>query len=155
MGPTDDKNGSWIGILAPVTGAIGALVAISGPMLVLSSQPGGDGGSIWPLPGLVLMDWAILGVLGFLAAYLGIKPETAGWAWAAWFVVGALFPLMVLGALSIGPFVLLNLIFFTVSAILVTIRMRLSYGKAAGFIALGWLINLGLILLPIVFVGNL
>ena len=73
----ENRNGDkkhWIVLLAPILGAAGALIAIIGPMLILGSQPGGPGNSIWPLPGLVLIDWAILGILGFLASYLGPKP---------------------------------------------------------------------------------
>ncbi len=154
----ENRNGDkkhWIALLAPILGAAGALIAIIGPMLILGSQPGGPGNSIWPLPGLVLIDWAILGILGFLASYLGPKPGLGPWAIAGWFVAGGLMPLMILGALSIGPLVLLSLVFMVASSVLVAIHERLRLGNIAGAFALGLVINLGLILIPIVLVGNL
>ena len=64
-------------------------------------------------------------------------------------------PLMILGALSIGPLVLLSLVFMVASSVLVAIHERLRLGNIAGAFALGLVINLGLILIPIVLVGNL
>jgi hypothetical protein len=113
------------------------------------------GNSIWPLPGLVLMDWAILGVGGFLAAYLGTKPLPGFWARAAWFVPGALFPLMALGALSIGPFVLLSMAFLSASAILVAIHQRMKGREVFVNFALGAFLNLALLLGMIALGGNL
>lgn len=79
MEPENGMNKRWIEFLASGLGAIGALIAIAGPILVLGSQPSGPGSSVWPLPGLVLIDWAVLGVAGFLAAYLGTKPLPGRW----------------------------------------------------------------------------
>ena len=50
-------NERWIEFLASGLGAIGALVAVGGLVLILGSQPGGPAHSIWPLPGMVLIDW--------------------------------------------------------------------------------------------------
>jgi len=102
-----------------------------------------------------LMDWAILGVLGFLAAYLGTKPLPGYWTKAAWFVAGALIPLMVLGALSIGPLVLLTLVFLTASAVLESIHNQQSMLAALGLLAMGLILNLGLLLVLIAIGGNL
>lgn len=124
-------------------------------MLVLGSQMGIPGNSIWPLPGLVLIDWAILGVAGFLTAYLGTKPLPGFWASAAWFVVGALIPLLALGALSIGPFVLICLAFLSASAVLMTIHQRLKGRDIFLNFVLGALVNLGLLLGMIALGGNL
>ena len=139
-------NKRWIDLLASGLGAIGALVAVAGPIVVLGSQPTNPGSSVWPLPGLVLIDWAVLGVAGFLGAYLGTKPLPGLWSKIAWFVAGALIPLMALGALSIGPFVLLSLVFLAASAVLVTIHQRLKGLEILGAFVLGILLNLGLLL---------
>jgi hypothetical protein len=155
MDQNNETNRRWLEYLATGLAAVGALIAIAGPMLVLGSQPGGPGNSNWPLPGLVLMDWAILGVLGFLGAYLGTKPLVGGWARSAWFVVGALIPLMVLGAFSIGPLVLLTLAFLAASAILVTIYKRIKAVDVLGIFLLGVIINLGILLGLIALGGNL
>lgn len=155
MDQNNETNRRWLEYLATGMGVVGALIAIAGPMLVLGSQPGGLGNSNWPLPGLVLMDWAILGVGGFLAAYLGTKPLPGFWARAAWFVAGALFPLMALGALSIGPFVLLSMAFLSASAILVAIHKRMKGRDVFVNFALGALVNLALLLGMIALGGNL
>jgi hypothetical protein len=155
MNQDNGSNRRWIEFLANGLGAIGALIAVAGPVLVLGSQPGGPGYSIWPLPGLVLIDWAVLGVAGFLGTYLGTKPLPGLWGHAAWFVAGALIPLMALGALSIGPFVLFSLVFLAASAVLVTIHQRLKGLEIFGAFALGILINLGLLLGLIILGGGI
>lgn len=146
MDKDQSMNRQWLEILATGLSAVGALVAIAGAMLVLSSQSAGAGDSIWPLPGFVMIDWAIFGVLGFLSAYLGSKPLPEYWAKATWFTAGALIPLMVLGALSIGPYVLISLVFLSASAVLVTIVKRLKGRDIFGALALGIVLNLGLLL---------
>ncbi len=155
MDQNNQTHRPWLEYLATGLGAVGALIAIAGPMLVLGSQSNDPGNSIWPLPGLVLMDWAILGVLGFLAAYLGTKPLPGFWASAAWFAVGALVPLLAIGALSIGPFVLLSMAFFSASAALVTIHRRLTGRDVFGSFILGAVINLSILLGMIALGGNL
>src|SRR5512134_3296846 len=87
-------------------GALGAVIALAGALGIAASQGNAPGDSLWPLPGLVLLDWAGMGVAGF------IGPISAGNGKRkielSWFVVGALLPLIFLGALSIGPLVLLT-----------------------------------------------
>lgn len=72
---------------------IGALIALGGSLIVLIDQAQTSGSSVWPLPALVLIDWAILGVRGFLDIYIGRKPFPAFWPRVVWFDAGALMPL--------------------------------------------------------------
>lgn len=62
---------------------------------------------------------------------------------------------MALGALSIGPFVLLSLVFLAASAVLVTIHQRLKGLAIFEAFALGILLNLGLLLGLIVLGGGI
>ena len=153
MNQSSTTNKGWIELLAAGLGAVAALVAIAGAMLVLSSQSAGSGDSIWPLPGFVMIDWVILGVLGFLAAYLGTKPQPDLWSKAAWFAVGALIPLMALGALSIGPYVLLSLVFQTASALMVTFYKRMKGKDLLMAVLLGIFLN-AIILLGMIALGS-
>jgi len=155
MEQNDGTPKRWIAPLAASLGAVGALIALGGPMLILGSQPDGPGFSNWPLPGMVLLDWAVLGVLGFLSAYLGPKPLPGSWGKTAWLAAGGLMPLMVLGALSIGPLVLLSLVFLIASAVLVAISQRLKAFDAIGFFALGMIGNLAILIGLIGLGGNL
>jgi hypothetical protein len=129
---------SFSTIIQWTLGALGAGIALAGALGIAASQGTSPGDSIWPLPGLVLLDWAVLGVSGFvglISADTGkIKIELT------WFTVGALLPLIFLGALSIGPLVLLSWIAFFVAVTLASAKNkanRLGYWKylLAGIVA--------------------
>jgi hypothetical protein len=62
--------------------------------------------------------------------------------------------LVILGALSIGPFVLLSLLFFLASTILITIRKEMKWLNNLGLLLLGAVLNLGLLYIFIT-LGNL
>lgn len=143
-----------VDIIALVLSFIGTLIASGGSLLVLIDQAGKSGPPVWPLPGLVLMDWAILGILGFLSAYWGRKPSSALWRKIAWVVAGALVPLVILGAFSIGLFVLVSLLFFLGSAILLAMQRKEKWLDHLGMIFIGTVSNLGFLLL-FVAIGNL
>ncbi len=66
----------------------------------------GPRGSLWPMPGLVLLWVAFLGPAGFIAILL--NPQRDGLLLPAlpWAISGVLLSLAVLGAWSIGPLLL-------------------------------------------------
>lgn len=148
-----DKNHRWIERIALLLALIGMLTVVAGPLIVLSSQPLSSGSSIWPLPALALIDWSLIGILGFFAVYLGINTSQRKWLKLAWFVSGMQLPLIYLGAFSISPFVLISFIFLFVSTLLITIGKAIKWYKSLGLLIFGAVCNLGL-LLVFIFLGN-
>lgn len=110
--------------------------------------------AIWPLPGFVLMDWSILGILGFFASFYGSRTEPTYWLKAAWFVPGALIPLVILGEFTIGLFVFISLPFFLVSAILITLQKATKWLDHLKQFLFGVVCNLGVLLLLIALGGQ-
>ncbi len=128
-------------------GALGAGIALVGALGIGASQLGFPSASIWPNPGLVLLDWAVLGLLGFVGLIAeGSWKRTFDLA-DTWFVVGALIPLMVIGAFTIGPFVLISLLAFFVAVLLASAQTQgswLRYGRA---LLIGGITNLAILYL--------
>jgi hypothetical protein len=134
----------WLYFVSLALALIGALIAILGSWLVFQNQAQIQGSRVWPLPGLILLDWVLLGILGFLGALFSNKPNGSAWLKGIWFVVGALMPLVILGALSIGLFVFISLLFILAASVLITIQRK---GKGLVHLALvivGIICNLGL-----------
>jgi hypothetical protein len=102
----------------------------------------------------VLLDWALIGVIGFLVTFLSIRMDTSKWLRAFWFCTGAFLPLIILGAFSIGPFALIVFLLFLISAILLLIRRGSKWLESVGFLIIGAICNLGLLLI-IISLGNL
>jgi hypothetical protein len=148
-----DQQRSWLDFLPLVLSFFGAVVSIGGAILTYSSQAQVAEASLWPLPGFVLLDWAILGLIGFLAAYLSFKQLSAKWQQVAWFITGTFIPLIVLGAVSIGPVVLIAFLLFLTSTIILAIRNRAKWLESFGLFMLGAIVNL-LLLYIIITLGN-
>src|SRR3990172_1780585 len=82
--------------------ALAALACLMLPVLILSS-PGNALGQIllWPLPGLILLEIALLGLAGF-AGIAGIYPRALRGPTAAWLACGALTALGIIGWIGIS-----------------------------------------------------
>ncbi len=98
----DEPRRSWLDFIALTLSFLGAIVSIGGAIIIYSSQAQDGMSPLWPLPGLVLLDWVLLGLIAFLGAYLSFKQLSAKWLQVTWFITGAFMPLIVLGAFSIG-----------------------------------------------------
>jgi hypothetical protein len=94
----------------------GAAVCIGGAAGFWSLQASLAGESLWPLPALALLDWGLLGFVAFLSARAGELAESRWVTALPWAAGGALLPLGVISALSIGPFVLLSAILLLAGA---------------------------------------
>ncbi|MCC6168588.1 MAG: hypothetical protein IT329_15310 [Caldilineaceae bacterium] len=136
-----------ISILERVAAVLGALVCLVGAALVAAEQAsiGGTPGaadwlSLWPLPGLALLEWGLLGLAVFVGVLSG-RPALLTLAWAA---CGALAALVILGAFSIGPAVLLALIFLTAAVVMASVRRERNLFGDAGIFLLGTLANFAL-----------
>ena len=153
MNKNGDRGRSWLDFLALVLSFLGAIVSIGGALLTYSSQAQIPDAPLWPLPGFVLLDWVILGLMGFLATFLSFRQSSAKWMQVTWFITGAFIPLIVLGALSIGLFVLIAFLLFVISTIILAIRRRAKWLESFGILMLGAVCNLG-ILLIVITLGN-
>jgi hypothetical protein len=150
------KQYRWIEFIALALAFIGVMIAVVSSYIIISNQVQVFKTQIWPLPGLVLTDWILLGLLGFLAPLLGLLSPSSSWAKinVNWFVSGSFLPLAVLGAFSIGPFVLISLLFVLVSAVIMTVLWKMKWLLNLGLLLLGAAANLVLLLIFIT-LGNL
>jgi len=146
----DEPRSSWLDFVALILSFFGAIVSIGGALLISSSQAQSP---LWPLPGFVLLDWALLGFIGFLAVYLSFRQSSTRWMQLTLIITGALIPLIVLGVLSIGSIVLISFLFFVISTIILSIRKKAKWLESAGIFMLGAIGNLGLLLI-IITLGN-
>jgi len=150
----EEQRSSWLDFVALALAFFGAIVSLGGALSIYSSQAPIAETPLWPLPGFVLLDWALLGLIGFLPAYLSFRHLSSKWRLVAWFITGALIPLIVLGALSIGSIVLISFLFFVISTIILSIRKKAKWLESIGILMLGAICNLGLLLI-IITLGNL
>jgi hypothetical protein len=153
MNENCERGRSWLDFIALSISFLGALVSIGGAVLILSDEASLAMTPVWPLPGFVLLDWAVLGFIVFLTAYLSFRQISAKWLQVSWFITGAFIPLIVLGALSIGLFVLIAFLLFVISTIILAIRRRAKWLESFGLLMLGAVCNLG-ILLIVITLGN-
>lgn len=123
----------------------GAVFALLTAVIVIQDQ----GLELRPLPGFILLDCMLLGILGFLGVFFSNKPNGSTWLKVTWFVVGALLPLVILGAFSIGLFVLFSMLFFLAAATILTIQSKGDRLQNIGVIILGVIGNLAIALLII------
>ena len=137
----------WLFAALSVAVSLGGGIGFAAQQAVWASAPGE---SIWPLPGLVLLDWAAFGVVGFTGILLAedrvapqARPSRFG---ASWFAIGAFLPLVVLGALSIGPFVFISLVTLLIAALMASMQLKLSLLPRLKFLLIGTVANLVLLL---------
>jgi hypothetical protein len=131
----------------------GAIVSFLGALSTYSSQAQIPEAPLWLLPGMVLLDWVLLGAIGLLTAFFSFRHVSAKWVQAAWFITGTFIPLIILGAFSIGLGVLVAFFLFVVSTIILSIRRRGKWLLSFGLLMLGSICNLGILLIMIT-LGN-
>lgn len=136
----------WSDILALALSLCGATYGIYAAILVYVSQVTDFGNPVWPLPGLILLYWAMLGIIGLIASFLAIRQSTSKFPNGIWIIDGAFIPLVILGALSIGMMVLIGLLLLFISSLLLTIRRKPRLLSSMGSFILGILGSSGLLL---------
>jgi hypothetical protein len=106
--------------------ALAAVACFMLPVLILSS-PGHPAGTnwLWPLPGLILLGMALLGLAGF-AGIVGLYPRVFRGPAAAWAACGALTMLGVVGwiGMSVVFFALVPAVLFGLSTAFAERRRR-------------------------------
>ncbi len=141
----------FIGLAA---GVIGAIISIVGAIWVYVTQAAGGTSPMWPLPGLALLDWAVLGIFVFIATYMVFRWSSIGWQQSTWFLAGALIPLTVLGAFSIGPFVLITLLLLVISIVLLALCRKPRWLPSILAFFIGGIINLAFLYIVIALVNR-
>lgn len=96
-----------------VLAAIGAGVCIGGAMVFAQGQ-----GVLWPMPALVLIETALLGLAGLITVGFDSGEHTSQWGIATWAVCGGLAAIMIIGAWTIGPLLLFAVVAFAIAALL-------------------------------------
>ncbi len=122
-------------------------MCIAGAAAFWSLEASTSDGSVWPLPALALLDWGILGFVGFLTTGGGDASPPRGSHFGPWAIGGALLPLGVIGALSIGPFVLLSALLFLAGAVWNALSHSRITGRDLRWLVGGMVGNLALLLL--------
>ena len=131
---------------------VGATICILGAIVTAENQlkPFGLSQSpaqtLWPLPGLVLIDWAALGLLGFVSVALSNIHQAWIWSKLTWAICGALIVLMILGAFSIGPYVMWAMLCFAIAGALAWAHQKPRLGADLLALTLGAFGNLMLLL---------
>ncbi len=151
---TEHHELSWLDFLALGIVFFAVIISILGAMVVFSSQAQTPEAPIWPLPGLVLVDWMLLALIGFITTYFCFRGGLTRWLDATWVITGALIPLGILGIFSIGLAVLFAFFLFAVSTIFFTIRQKGKLLRSFGLLMLGSIGNLGVLAIIIV-LGNI
>jgi hypothetical protein len=124
---------------------LGAVACVAGSMAIFSQPQYFAETSLWPLPGLVLVLWAAMGLFSFLATYLSIRRSSLKWLKALIFLTGSFIPLIIIGAFSIGSLVMIGFLFFMASMLVLGIRNRARFLESFGLLMLGAIGNLGLL----------
>ncbi len=149
----DDRQisrGDFIGL---VVAFVGGILCVIGTIWTYTTQVQAGATTLWPLPGLVLVDWALLGIIGFFAAFIIFRENLVIWQQVIWAISGAFIPLIILGAGSIGPFVLIEFGLFMVCSLFLSVQRQPKWLENFGALMLGAIINLGL-LTAIIFLGG-
>jgi hypothetical protein len=133
--------------------SLAAVMSILGAAAIWSSEASIQSSALWPLPALVLFNWAGLGFLGALAVYLAEKSDRNWLLGIPWAITGALLPMVVLGVFSIGPLVLVSALLFLVASAVVTLRRQRSFLHGLGLLLVGSVGNVALLFLLIA-IGN-
>jgi hypothetical protein len=133
---------------------VGAVISLVGAVSVYIGQAKIGNSPLWPLPGLVLLIWALLGVNGLVAAYLSTRQDTASWERGLWLISGAFIPIIILGALSIGPYVFITFLLLSISALILAFTRRTKWLVSLGWLVLGAVLDLGVLLLVISLGGS-
>lgn len=154
MSEGTEQKRSWVDLLALVIAFIGVTISFFWSISIYISQAETSPGiSMWPLPGLALVDWVLMGTLGFIAVFFSLRKDSKRWRNATWIFTGAFIPLIILGLLSIGLMVFISFLFMLISTAILTWRARTSWLASFGLIMLGSIGNLA-IMMGIIFLSS-
>jgi len=105
---------------------VAAINCVIVPLFFTQQRP------LFPLPGLYLIEIAVLGILG-LAGLLIVESRSAFWRGSPWIAAGVLLAFVILGGFSIGLFLIPATVAFLLAGFLMN---RLKGGQVIRFIGL-------------------
>lgn len=131
-----------------ILACIGSIMCIEGAASIWIPQAAATppGFSLWPMPALVLIEVALLGVLGFLGIVLEPQQLSPSWGFLVWIACGGLLALSVLGSMSVSVIALLAApaLTFGGAAILADRRRYRKMLPDLGVLAVSGIANFGL-----------
>jgi hypothetical protein len=141
----------WILVGIGVILCIGAALSIWS--VEASSNP--PGVSLWPMPALILIEVAFLGVVGLLGIVLEPKGSTSNWAILTWIACGGLLGLSILGDIAVSVIAYLGVpaLFFGGAAVLTDMRRQRKLLPDFGILILSGIISFALLFAYLVFTG--
>jgi len=132
-----------------ILAGIGAIMCIGGAASIWIPQAASNppGISLWPMPALLLVEVAILGVVGFFGIALEPQQPSARWGFLVWIACGGLIALSIIGAMGVSVIVLLAVpaLAFGGAAILADRRRGRKMLSDLGILAASGIANLGLL----------
>ena len=132
-----------------VLAGIGAILCVGGAAITWLSQASSNSPSVslWPLPALVLIEVAILGLVGFSGVVLDNQQQSSRWGHVMWIACGGLTALAIIGAFSVSVVVLLAVpvLLFSGAAILADIRQHRNILTHLGLFTVSVVANLAFI----------
>lgn len=145
---TDQKNNSPISSRATpfewLVAALAALACFALPILVLAS-PGNQPGmaTLWPLPGLILLEIVLLGLAGFAGVTGSFGPPSLRGPTLAWMACGALAALGAIGwyGVSVVVLALVPALLFGVAAALADRRLGRGWREGLSTVVLSAGVN--------------
>jgi hypothetical protein len=126
-------------IIEWILAGIGAIMCIGN---AASINP--QGFPLWPMPGFLLTEVAILGVVGFLGIALEPQQLSTRWGFLIWIACGGLMSLSILTAFSIIYLLAAPALAFFGAAILADIRRKRKVLPDLGILVVSGIANFGL-----------
>jgi hypothetical protein len=119
---------------------LGAMLAIAAAGLLLVHEVDSAFASVFPMPFLVLLEWAAFGIAGAVSIIRTELRSDISHLRAAWGIVGGY-----LGALSIGSLALISAVLLFGPTLLLTLRSRLPIMRHLAILGIGAIGNLVLL----------
>ncbi len=142
-------------IIEWVLAAIGAILCVGGATSIWIRQAASNppGVSLWPMPALILIVVALLGVLGLSGIVSDVNLQASKWAILTWIASGGLLGLGIFGEFSISILALLALpaLFLGGAAVVTDSRRKRKLLPDFGVLLLSGIVSFGLLYAYIVF----
>jgi len=115
-------------IIEWVLAGIAAVMCVGGAAITWLSEASSNSPnvSLWPLPALILIEVAILGLVGFSGVVLDNQPQSSRWGRVIWIACGGLTALVIIGffGVSVVVFLAVPALLFGSVAMLADVRQH-------------------------------
>jgi hypothetical protein len=131
-----------------ILAGIGAIMCIGGAAFIWIPQAASTppGVSLWLMPALLLVEVAVLGVVGFVGIALEPRQLSVRWGFLVWIACGGLLGLGILGAVGFSVIIFLAIpaLVFGGAGILVDLRQKRKILPDLGVLVVSAIANFGL-----------